>query len=146
MRRIEFFVPGVAKPKGTLISGVRKDGRRFQRSLDKGHSDWKARVSVAAEAAMDGDEMTEGPVRLYLTFLSVRPKKHFYTGKRSKVMRDDAPPIPTAKPDVDKLTRMILDALTSIVYKDDAQVSCALIKKRYADAPGLKVVAKRDKL
>lgn len=38
----------------------------------------------------------------------------------------------TKQPDVDKLLRMILDAMTGIVWGDDSQVAFATINKTYA--------------
>lgn len=48
----------------------------------------------------------------------------------------------TKKPDVDKLTRFLFDALTGIVWKDDSQVCYATINKVYAwnNRPGAYVV------
>ncbi len=40
---------------------------------------------------------------------------------------------PTVKPDLDKLQRPVLDALTGIAYIDDAQVTHIVASKRYAD-------------
>lgn len=44
-------------------------------------------------------------------------------------------PTHTAKPDVDKLARCLLDALAGLVYADDAQINDLCVTKRYAE-PG----------
>ena len=41
------------------------------------------------------------------------------------------------KPDVDKLARAGLDAMTGVVFSDDAQVTEALVGKVYGETPGL---------
>lgn len=47
---------------------------------------------------------------------------------------------PTKKPDIDNISKIILDALNKLVYYDDTQVVELFIKKYYAEAP--KVVVK----
>jgi crossover junction endodeoxyribonuclease RusA len=42
-------------------------------------------------------------------------------------------PHPTVKPDVDKLTRAVFDAISSVLYRDDAQVVHLQVRKRYVD-------------
>ena len=47
-------------------------------------------------------------------------------------------PYPTGKPDVDKLSRAILDSLTGIAYEDDSQVVKLTAQKVYTyAAPGV---------
>lgn len=41
----------------------------------------------------------------------------------------------TSKPDVDNLCKLILDALTGIIWKDDQIVSHIEVTKRYGDSP-----------
>jgi len=141
---ITFFVPGTAKPKGTLISGTRKDGRRFQRQLDNGHSDWAARVTYGARGAMGNRPPLEGPIHLELTFPRARPKNQFGTGKKATVLRADAPALPACKPDADKLMRLVADALTGVVYVDDQQITTVTIRKRWGDVPGVQVLVRQD--
>jgi len=40
-------------------------------------------------------------------------------------------PHPTVKPDLDKLIRLVLDALTGVAFQDDAQVCRVEAQKRY---------------
>jgi crossover junction endodeoxyribonuclease RusA len=136
---LRFFVPGTPKPKGTLISGVTKDGRRFQRNLDKGHGEWRAKVGHVALGAMAGSTLLEGPVRIALTFFVLRPKGHFGTGKHASLLKPGMPLHPAGKPDVDKLMRAVGDALTGVCYRDDAQITTADVRKRYGDKVGVLV-------
>jgi Holliday junction resolvase RusA-like endonuclease len=46
---------------------------------------------------------------------------------------------PTVPPDLDKLVRGVLDALTAIAYRDDAQVTRLTASKAYGDTPGVSV-------
>lgn len=40
---------------------------------------------------------------------------------------------PSVKPDIDKLTRAVLDALTGVAFKDDGQVVTTIAHKVYCD-------------
>ena len=42
---------------------------------------------------------------------------------------------PTKKPDIDNLTKVIMDSLNQIAYHDDAQVVKATVSKFYSDYP-----------
>jgi len=51
--------------------------------------------------------------------------------------------VPATRPDIDKLSRAVLDALTGIVFSDDAQVADLQAHKFFADAErpvGVRVV------
>lgn len=64
-----------------------------------------------------------GPVALEVTFTLPRPKAHYRTGRNSHLLRDNAPHRPDRLPDLDKLLRSTMDALTAAgVWADDAQV------------------------
>ena len=47
---------------------------------------------------------------------------------------------PTKKPDVDNITKSVLDAMNSFVFKDDNQVSKVAVEKRYGNVE--KIVVK----
>jgi Holliday junction resolvase RusA-like endonuclease len=46
---------------------------------------------------------------------------------------------PTRPPDIDKVARALLDALTGIAYTDDAQVVDLIISKRYGPADAIAI-------
>ena len=69
--------------------------------------------------------ITAGAIGLRLTF-------HL---SRGKTVRRETPWV---RPDIDKLERAVLDGLTGVVFKDDAQVTRIVAVKRYADTePGV---------
>ena len=70
------------------------------------------------------------PFEVIAVFFLPRALGHF--GKID--LRDDAPCSPWSKPDFDKLTRAACDALTGLVWDDDARVVRAVIEKRFASA------------
>ena len=70
--------------------------------------------------SLRGSEMLDGPVAVEVAFFLPRGK----TVKRKQ---------PAVKPDLDKLVRAVLDALTGYCYKDDGQVVRVVAVKEYAD-------------
>ena len=126
---ISFTVPGRPIPQGSMKAFVR--GNRAHLTSDNpALKDWRAAVGFYALKA--GAELIEGPIRVDVAFTLQRPKGHFRTGRNASLLRDSAPELPTTKPDVDKLLRAVLDALTGICFIDDAQVTQVNATKSYA--------------
>lgn len=73
-----------------------------------------------------------GPVDVALTFYLTRPKNHYGTGRNAERLKQSAPSFPAVHPDIDKLTRAVLDALTGICFEDDRQVVGLVVAKRYS--------------
>ena len=46
----------------------------------------------------------------------------------------------TKKPDIDNITKVVLDALNKVAYLDDTQVVELAIIKRWSDAAKLKII------
>jgi crossover junction endodeoxyribonuclease RusA len=81
-----------------------------------------------------------GPVFLRLVILLPAPASRPEVLRTRKQM--DYWLRPWRKPDLDKLTRSILDALTGVVLDDDAQIVRLLAEKVYArtgERPGVEV-------
>ncbi|MDV7391094.1 RusA family crossover junction endodeoxyribonuclease, partial [Arthrospira platensis SPKY1] len=73
------------------------------------------------------------PVRVDVWFIFDRPKSHFGTGRNADVLKPSAPKRMTTPPDVDKLARTVLDALTVAGVLADDKLVCELRSlKRYA--------------
>lgn len=134
---IEFFVAGTPKPAGSKRAFVIPNTNRavLTDASGKPGKDWRGDVRAKAEEAM-GDEMPLGcPVGVVLTFYMPRPKGHYGSGKNADKLKgpDRAPRWNTSAPDVDKLSRAILDALKGVCWTDDAVIAHKLASKPYAD-------------
>ncbi len=69
-----------------------------------------------------------------------RPKSHYRTGRMtSHLLTGNAPLHPTSKPDLLKLARAAEDALTGLVWADDAQVVEMTLTERYGAPEGVHV-------
>lgn len=100
---------------------------------------WRGAIAVATVKAIRDQWRSfdvacpAGPVRVEITFLFARPAGHFGRGTNAAVLRPGAPAHPATRPDIDKLTRAVLDALkTGRAYTDDGQVVDLIVRKRYA--------------
>jgi Holliday junction resolvase RusA-like endonuclease len=80
-----------------------------------------------------------GPVAVELDFYFDRPAGHFGTGRNSETVKPSAPRRMIVKPDIDKLARTVLDALTGIAYRDDSQVAVLQLAKHYGSPERLEV-------
>lgn len=156
---LKFFVPGHPEPAGSKKSYVPLDkkkispewprgmpyqdanGRVIVNTIDDNSESkiWKGVVSTYATFARGPLQPTDGPVALDLVFVVTRPKKHYRTGKFASLLRDDAPLWPAVKPDVLKLARGVEDALTGIIWVDDARIIPERIAKTYGSLPGVHV-------
>lgn len=86
---------------------------------------FKAACSAAAAAVFPEGPML-GPINLSALFVMPRPKS--MTRKKGPNPRYWS----AKKPDVDNLMKSLQDALTGIVYADDAQIAAAVIRKTIA--------------
>lgn len=130
-------VVGLPAPQGSKRAFV-VNGRAVMAESSKKVKPWRQDVVAAVHNTL-AEHPWETPahaVEVSISFYMPRPGYHFRTGKHSHQLRPNAPAHVDKKPDLDKLARSTLDALTtSAVIKDDAQVARLVIEKRYADGP-----------
>src|SRR5271157_4858394 len=93
-------------------------GRPIVTSSNKNLKSWRQEVAGAAAMALPNTEPWQGPIYAHVTFYFDRPKSVKSECK-------------TTRPDLDKLLRGILDALTGIIFNDDAQVIYCGVEKHY---------------
>jgi Holliday junction resolvase RusA-like endonuclease len=138
---------GKAQPAGSKTAqliyrknemGVRepvyKNGRPLitTRDANRKSEPWKETVAQEAAAQYRGPAL-DGPLSVEMIFFQARPKGHYGTGRNAGIVKDSAPAYPVGRPDVLKLARAIEDALTGVVYRDDARIVDERIAKRYGD-------------
>lgn len=115
-----FKVFGLPQPKGSTRMLRTKKGKTVITSDNKQLRPWAADVALSAHAG--GVKVIEkGPVCVEVQFVLPRPR----SAKKGQMFQ-------AARPDLDKLLRAILDALTGVAYVDDGQVSVIRAVKRLA--------------
>lgn len=133
-----FWVPGVPAPGGSKRAYVVK-GRAVVTEDCRKNRAWRDRVADVAMRAYGDSPLLDGPLEMHLAFSFVRPANHYRTGRNALLLRDDAPKYPTRKPDLTKTIRSTEDALTGIVFKDDALIIRQVCSKQFAEKPGVMV-------
>jgi len=131
---ITFTAHGVPQPGGSKRSFPfsRHDGSLGVRVSDDNPAvaGWKRTVAECALAKVGGGfEPLDGPLAVTFAFYLPRPRGHY--GKKG--LRPSAPSWPTVKPDVLKLARAAEDALTGILWTDDARIVDERLRKHYCD-------------
>lgn len=128
---ITLHIVGVPQPKGSMTAirrgnhtvmlegkttGAREASKSWRQAVETAARDWQAEHP---------QQLLDEPLRVDITFWLPRPA----SAPKRRVW-------PDRKPDVDKLARHALDALTGTIWLDDARVCELHVRKRYAvDVP-----------
>ena len=120
---ISFTAYGKPEPQGSARAFVVR-GRAIVTSDNPALKEWRTQLGRAAQACPDyTGVLIPGPVRIEATFLLQKSK--------SRPRRDTHP---TSNPDLDKLARALLDAITGVLIANDNQVCDLDVRKRWAEA------------
>jgi Holliday junction resolvase RusA-like endonuclease len=117
---LHWFVEGTPVPQGSKTAMV-VNGRAVMFEANKKHKAWRDHVKATVGSL---ETPSTQPVRVELQFWFEKPK----TVKRAHM---------SVKPDIDKLSRSVLDAITGGILKDDSQVVILNARKEYGDKPGV---------
>jgi len=143
---VQIYVEGRPVPQGSMTAS-------YNRKLGVAHvhhvqgtalAQWRASIREACKRKGYTDPPVT-PVRVRITFAMPRPKEHMvlrggrYVVRASYIWR-----VPTSPPDIDKLIRGVLDALTGMMYHDDSQVVEVHARKVYASGDPYAVIEVSD--
>lgn len=120
---IKFTAYGKPETKGSTKAFVR-GGRAIITNDNPKTKAWQTIVAWEAQRNRPGDIIQEA-VQVNLKFYFLRPKS-VPVKKR---------PFHTVKPDIDKITRAVLDGLKGTIYSDDSVVVKLIVEKEYGDPP-----------
>lgn len=128
---LRVFVAGRPAPQGSKRYLGQRGGKAVAVESSKALPAWRADVRDAVEKLVDGRPPTTGPVLVALVFVMPRP---------ASTPKSRTPPA-VKRPDLDKLTRAVLDAIGSAgAWGDDSQVTDLHAAKRIArvdERPGV---------
>lgn len=144
LRIIEFFVPGepVGKGRHRAVSRKRRDKSTGKMGSYIAHitpdktEEYEQLVANTGCEAMRACQLFEGPVLVELYMGLSIPKS---MSKKRKAQALGGLLFPTKKPDMDNVIKAIFDGLNGVVWVDDVQVVDSVVRKRYAEVPGVKV-------
>ena len=134
---LDIFVPGTPVAKGSTHAFAHKTTGKIitMQTNAKRQKPWASLIAFTAKEAIDGGPV-DGPVSIDIRFTLRRPKNHYGTGKNATLLKTSAPQHHTKAPDIDKLLRCVLDALTGVVWHDDSQVWHVNAVKGYGHTEG----------
>lgn len=135
---LTLWIAGAAEPSGSKTRtkwGIRES--------NPSAADYRVVVASEVARAMEehGLELVRRPRPVYLsvTFYRVRPSSHYRSNGLALNAEGDRRPWPTTKPDRGKTLRTIEDALTGVLYEDDAQVVEGVVAKRWGERAGARL-------
>ena len=120
---IEFFVPG--KPVPMARPRVTRTGHAY---TPKNCVEYKSLVAAFARDVMRGKELYDGEVWVEISFYFMTPTS--WSKKKRETMTGEGV---ISRPDMDNLYKAVTDALNGIVYRDDSQITRAIIRKQYVE-------------
>ena len=133
---MRYRVYGEPAPQGSKNAYVRGNRAILVESSTKVRP-WRAAV-IAEIQSQPIFQFTESVgVMVTITFHMKRPKSHYGTKKGVPYVKETSPVHVKIRPDIDKLCRSTLDAITdSGLWWDDSQVSVLHVQKIYDEQPG----------
>jgi Holliday junction resolvase RusA-like endonuclease len=138
-QRLTLEIPIRAIPSSNS-KRISKSGRIYDAQKGKAGQIATIRLFVAQSVKDQGWKLTGEPVWMSLEFVMTRPDGHFGTGKNAGKLKPSAPRWPTAKNgDRTNLLKAVEDALTGIVWHDDAQVVDGPIRKSYGETDVIRI-------
>ena len=127
-RRITFKVygnpisKGSARPFMVKGKGGAPDRAIIVQAKDRNLRDWEGLIRTAAQQHAGSNFFAAGsPVAVKFWFYFTRPKSK----------KAQAPMV--SRPDWDKVSRAVCDALQDVLFKDDCQITTAQVGKRYTN-------------
>jgi crossover junction endodeoxyribonuclease RusA len=136
---LSFDVRGIPESQGSMRAFVAGGRAHVVHGNPRSLLTWRADIAAVAREVIGVDPLIVGPVQVQLHFRMPRIQAH-YTPKG--VLRPSAPIYVSTTPDLDKLIRAALDALTGVAFMDDKQVCKLVASKHYAglEGPGVHVL------
>ena len=131
---LSFVVPG--QPQGKGRPRVGKVGPHARLFTPQKTVAYEGLVAHAAQQAMAGAPLIDGPVRVQLVIDCQIPASWSQKKQRHAL---EGLVMPTTKPDVDNVVKAIFDGLNGVAWRDDVQVIELFASKRYAAVPCVKV-------
>jgi crossover junction endodeoxyribonuclease RusA len=121
VRTFAFSVEGIPQPKGSTRAFVPKGWTRpIITAASPKTKKWEREITAVARQHITPFDTSKSAFRVRLRFVLPRPKR---------LGAAFSPHI--TRPDIDKLCRCVLDALTGVAWHDDAQVVTITATKRY---------------
>ncbi|MCG9054738.1 RusA family crossover junction endodeoxyribonuclease [Laribacter hongkongensis] len=139
MTIVRFEVPGTPVGKGRPKVSTR--GGRFARMYTpEKTASYEGLIALSARQAMGGRPLIDGPVDVSLMIRLAVPASW---SKKKQAAALAGQVLPTKKPDADNVLKAVFDGMNGVVWVDDVQACGVMLRKRYAETPGVTVVVRQ---
>lgn len=129
---IEFTVPGVPVSQPRVKATIRGahagvyTPTKTSTGRSNGVAEFKAAIRLKAFEVLNGRALLQGPLRVDVQFVFPRQSNRIWKSKPMPRYRK------VTKPDRDNLDKLLMDALTGVLWVDDNQVCDGRIEKWHA--------------
>lgn len=134
---VTFTIPGAPSGK----ERPRFNGRTGRTYTPQKTRDYEETVRECCKEALDAPFPPDAAIRCEI-FAAFPLLASDSKPKRRRKLADLLKP--TKKPDWDNIGKIVCDALNGVAYHDDSQITCAVVKKRYAAFPCVRVTLSED--
>ncbi|MCG9064700.1 RusA family crossover junction endodeoxyribonuclease [Laribacter hongkongensis] len=139
MTIVRFEVPGTPVGKGRPKVSTR--GGKFARMYTpEKTASYEGLIALSARQAMGGRPLIDGPVDVSLMIRLAVPASW---SKKKQAAALAGQVLPTKKPDADNVLKAVFDGMNGVVWVDDVQACGVMLRKRYAETPGVTVVVRQ---
>lgn len=128
MSEIEFTIPGEAVP------WARAGARGAQRFTPAKQRSYAGALKMFCQRAMNGTGPLEGPIELSVLAVYAWPKS-----LSSKKRAQPGAEWKTSRADLDNVEKIVMDALNTVAWADDALIASLHSWKKYGEIPRLHV-------
>lgn len=133
--RVYFVVPGAPQGKARARTVMNKyTGKIHSYTPDKTAA-YEEEVAIAYRSETDKGFGSDA-IMMYIDAYYPIPKSFTKAKKKAAACGDL---LPTVKPDIDNIAKIICDALNGLAFSDDKQIVYMLVKKAYSSAPRVEV-------
>lgn len=130
--KVKFIIPGEPKGKGRPRFNMLKGSVYTPRSTATYESLVAVGYQMQCKYKFSDIDMLEMIIHAYYKIPKSASKE-----KRKKI--ESGKILPTKKPDIDNIFKIIADSLNGIAYRDDAQIVSGICKKYYSVTPRVEV-------
>jgi Holliday junction resolvase RusA-like endonuclease len=123
---ITFHVPGTPKPQGSKVlqsAVINGQTKSWMRDADSGLRPWRDQIRHFAKQAMiEAGQDHKFALNIEVSILFIMKRTKGVPVGRT---------MPNVKPDIDKLSRAVLDAMEGVCYENDSRVVELQVRKVY---------------
>ena len=140
MKEVRFTVPGKPMGKQRARTFYNEKLGRMQSITPKETASYEGDIKLFYQYCAGGTAFDRGvPISVEITARFEPPGSE---SKKRKALMLDGQIRHTKRPDIDNISKVVMDALNGLAWHDDSQVVSLLARKTYGSEAGLDVIIK----